>query len=110
MKKTGYIQLVLITATLASCKSTALLQNSCPIPKDSTNQNDVFIPDSCRSTLVRENYYGIVGTFLNNIFFLYSPGPSNSSPLKFRLATEGYHRSYFVVRGGFGASSKSASA
>ena len=114
MKKTSCVQLALITAALASCKTSSYQQNACPVPPPDSCQQAMYIPDSCNDLAGAGSYYDVIQFFLNNITIPYAPAAAYShshkvSGVMLHRPAPGFLHSFFVVRGGFGASSRKAS-
>jgi len=111
MKKTSYIHLALITASFASCKTTSYQQSSCRLIDSTAGQDSAFIQDSCSSTMVSEVWYDVLQSIYNNLCYITPYGHAAFYAVRMQLyrPPRRFLKSHFIIRGGFGSSSKSVS-
>ena len=111
MKKSKQIQLVLITAVLASCNRAIIPQRNNGLA-DSTLIVEPIYGDSINSTAYDPCWYEANQEYWNYPFSLYCYGLMNTSyyyPVNGNVKGKIWRGNRFIVRGGFGKSGVSAS-
>ncbi|MDR3711452.1 MAG: hypothetical protein P4L51_01450 [Puia sp.] len=118
MKKSKQIKLVLISAALASCNRSLVPQipvTNIPEPADTTlTAGPVYKEDPYPNTFnlcCQEAYWELWNYSFNPFGLVYigPPGPGYYYPGKFYRRGAFWRNNHFIVRGGWGKSSSSAS-